>query len=274
MGTNKVRILSFISWILLSLLLIVSCNQAANNNSSPTPSTAATSTKLTISAAASLRDTLDEIKPLYSQQNSNATLTYNYGASGSLQQQIEQGAPVDVFISAGPKQMDALQQKGLLLDGTRKNLLKNQVVLIAPKDSTAITGFKDLSSDRVKKIALGEPASVPAGKYAQEVLTKLKVLDSVKPKAVYAKDVRQVLSYVEAGNADAGIVYLTDAKSSNKVKVVTTAPEDSHSPVVYPIAVLKSSKNVDSAKDFEKFLSGDQAKAVFEKQGFTIPAAQ
>lgn len=272
---NKTRIFPFVSSFLLSILLIGGCHQAANNNSSPAINSAPPPTaKLTISAAASLRDALNEIKPLYTQQKSSTTLTYNYGASGSLQQQIEQGAPVDVFISAGPKQMDALQQKGLLLDGTRKDLLKNQVVLIAPKDSTTVTGFNDLSSDRVKKIALGEPASVPAGKYAQEVLTKLKILNSVKPKAVYAKDVRQVLTYVEAGNADAGIVYLTDAKASDKVKVVANAPADSHSPVVYPIAVLKSSKNVDSAKDFEQFLSGNQAKAVFEKQGFTIPAAQ
>jgi molybdate transport system substrate-binding protein len=270
------RILTFIIWAFFSLLLVVGCNQAVNNQnsspSSPALNSAAPSTKLTISAAASLKDAMEEIKPLYSKEKSNVTLTYNFGSSGALQQQIEQGAPADVFISAAAKQMDALQQKSLLLDGTRKDLLRNQVVLIVPEKGTAITGFKDLTSDRIKKIAIGEPKSVPAGKYAQEVLTKQKIFDPIKAKVVYAKDVRQVLNYVESGNADAGIVYLSDAKSSNKVKVVETAPENSHSPVVYPLAVLKSSKNPDAAKDFVQFLFGNQAKTVFEKQGFTMAA--
>lgn len=269
---NKTRILTFIICVFLSLLLVVGCNKATNKNSSPASNSTAQSTKLTISAAASLKDALNEIKPLYSQQKSNVALTYNYGSSGSLQQQIEQGAPVDVFISAARQQMNTLQQKGLLLDGTRKDLLQNQVVLIVPKDATAIADFKDLTSDRIKKIALGEPKSVPVGKYSEEVLTSLKILNPVKAKAVYAKDVRQVLNYVEAGNADAGIVYITDAKSSDQVKIVAIAPENSHSPVIYPIAVLKSSKNVDAAKDFVQFLFSDRAKTVFEKQGFTMAA--
>lgn len=258
------------------MLLVVGCNQASEKNTSPASpalNSAAPSTTLTISAAASLKDAMEEIKPLYSQQKPNVGLTYNYGASGSLQRQIEQGAPVDIFISAATKQMDALQQKGLLLDGTRKNLLKNQVVLIEPEKATAISDFKDLSNNSVKKIALGEPKSVPAGQYAQQVLTSLKISDQVKSKVVYANDVRQVLNYVETGNADAGIVYLSDAKSSNKVKIVATAPENSHSPVVYPSAVLKSSKNLDAAKDFVQFLFGNQAKSVFEKWGFTMAPA-
>jgi len=267
---NKTRIFTFIIWVFFSLLLVIGCNQVAKENSSPVSNPAAPSTKLMVSAAASLKDSMEEIKPLYSQQKPNVALTYNFGSSGSLQQQIEQGAPVDVFISAAAKQMDALQQKGLLLDGTRKDLVKNQVVLIVPKDATAISDFKDLTSDRIKKIALGEPKSVPAGKYAEEVLTSQKILAPVKAKTVYAKDVRQVLNYVESGNADAGIVYLSDAKSSDQVKIVVQAPEKSHSPVVYPIAVLKSSKNVDAAKDFVQFLSANQAKTVFEKQGFTM----
>lgn len=271
------QIFTFIIWIFFSSLLVVGCNQAANKNTFPasqTGTSAAKTINLTVSAAASLKDALQEIKPLYSQQKSNVGLTYNYGASGSLQRQIEQGAPVDIFISAAKKQMDALEKKGLLLDGTRKNLLKNQIVLIEPRKATTVTDFKDLSSDRVKKIALGEPKSVPAGQYAEQVLTSLKILDKIKAKVVYASDVRQVLNFVETGNADAGIVYLSDAKSSDKVKVVTQASEKSHSPVVYPIAVLKSSKNVDAAKDFVQFLSGTQAKTIFEKQGFTLETTQ
>jgi molybdate transport system substrate-binding protein len=256
------------------MLLVVGCNRATNQSSSPGSNSAVQSSNLTVSAAASLKNALEEIKPLHSQQKSNVTLTYNFGSSGSLQQQIEQGAPVDIFISAAPKQMDALQQKGLLLDGTRKDLLKNQVVLIVPDKATGISDFKDLSSDRIKKLALGEPKSVPAGKYAEEVLTSQKILDKVKAKVIYAKDVRQVLNYVETGNADAGIVYLSDAKSSNKVKIVATAPEKSHSPVIYPIAVLKSSNNADASKGFIQFLFTNQAKTVFEKQGFITAVAK
>lgn len=269
---NNKRISTFVSWVFISFLLIVGCSQTTTTpNLSSTTSPAVQTANLTISAAASLKDAMDEIKPLYSKEKPNITLSYNFGSSGALQQQIEQGAGVDVFISAATKQIDALQKKGLLVDGTRKDLLKNQVVLIIPQNSTTgVADFQSLTSPRIKKIALGEPKSVPAGQYAQQVLTSLKIIDPVKSKAVYAKDVRQALNYVESGNADAGIVYLSDAKSTPKVKIVATASEKTHSPVVYPIAVLKSSKNVNAAKDFEEFLSGNEAKTVFEKQGFTV----
>jgi molybdate transport system substrate-binding protein len=195
----------------------------------------------------------------------------NYGASGTLQLQIEQGAPVDVYLSAAPKQMDSLESKGLLLKGTRKDLLRNEIVLIVPKDSTlGIATFQDLLKPDVKKVALGEPVAVPAGKYAQDVLTHLGIYDQVNAKAVLAKDVRQVLTYVESGDVDAGIVYTTDALSSNKVKIVAQAPAGSHSPVIYPVAVIKTSKNAAAAKAFEDFLSGSQASAIFQKYGFSL----
>ena len=267
---SKIRIFSFISWVFLSLLLVVSCSSTSTLNPRATTSAAPASATLTISAAASLKDAMQQIQQSYTKEKPNVKLTYNFGSSGALQQQIEQGAGVDVFISAATKQMDALDKKGLLLEGTRKDLLKNQVVLVVPQKSTGVTDFKDLTKPSVKKIALGEPKSVPAGEYAQQVLTALKILDAVKPKAVYAKDVRQALNYVESGNVDAGIVYLSDAKSSPKVKIVKTAPENTHKSVVYPIAVLKSSKNADAAKDFVQFLSNNQAKTTFENQGFTF----
>lgn len=230
------------------------------------------SINLHISAAASLKDSMDEIKQLYAAEKANVNLTFNYGGSGTLQQQIEQGADVDMFISAAAKQMDALETKDLILKNTRKDLLINEVVLVTPKDSSTITSFNDLTTDKVKHLALGEPKSVPAGQYAEEIFTKLGILDKIKTKAVYAKDVREVLTWVETGNADAGIVYATDAKTSNKVKVAAISASDSHTPVVYPAAIIKSSKNGDSAKDFMKFLTGDKAKAVFEKYGFKVTA--
>jgi molybdate transport system substrate-binding protein len=259
---KKTKFIGFLGWIFLSLLLAIGFGIGTINGQSNRV------TELTISAAASLKEAMEAIAPVYNQQNPNVKLTYNFGSSGSLQQQIEQGAPVDVFISAAAKQMDALEQKGLLMQGTRKDLLSNQLVLIVPKDNTKIKNFKGLTDNSVKKIALGEPESVPAGKYAQDALTFMKIFDAVKPKVVYAKDVRQVLNYVATGNVDAGVVYRSDTLVSDKIKVVESAPEGSHSPIVYPIAVIKASKNGEVAKKLVEFMSNPQAESMFKKYGF------
>jgi len=142
-------------------------------------------------------------------------------------------------------------------------------VLVVPAGKNGISDFEDLAKPTVKAIAIGEPQTVPAGKYAQEVLAHFHLYDQLKPKLVSSKDVRQVLTYVETGNADAGIVYSTDAMTSKKVTIVTTAPEDSHSPVVYPAAVTKNSSNQAAAKNFLDFLAGPKARTIFEKYGFT-----
>jgi len=235
----------------------------------PSAAPAAPQTELTVSAAISLKDALDEIKQVYEQANPGVTIATNYGASGTLQLQIEQGAPVDIFLSAAPKQMDALASKSLLLEGTRKDLLRNEIVLIVPLDSALkISSFQDLAGADAKRVALGEPAAVPAGQYAKEVLTRLGIYDAVNAKAVFAKDVRQVLTYVETGNVDAGIVYKTDALSSKTVKIVAVAPADSHAPVLYPVAVIKDSKNPVAAKQFQDFLAGPKAAEIFRKYGF------
>ena len=231
----------------------------------------ASANEITVSAAISLKDALDEISHLYTTEHTGAEVHFNLGGSGTLQRQIEQGAPVDIFISASPKEMDSLQSQELVLPGTRKDLVRNSVVLIVPVGSAGVSSFQDLTNPAVKTIAVGEPQTVPAGKYAQEVLTYFGLYDQLKAKLVLAKDVRQVLTYVETGNADAGIVYATDAKISKKVTVVAVAPEDSHSPVVYPAALIKSSKNPAGAKVFLEFLSSEKARAAFQKYGF-IPA--
>lgn len=223
---------------------------------------------LTISAAISLKDALDEIIQLYRAQAPEVAIHTNYGASGTLQRQVEEGAPVDIFVSASADQMSALESEGLILAGTRLNLVRNSVVLIAPKGTHEVSGFGDLARPAVKTIAIGEPQTVPAGKYAQEVLTHFGIYDSLKPKLVLAKDVRQVLTYVATGNADAGIVYATDAKTSSQVVVVATAPADSHDPVVYPAAIMKSSKDAAAAKAFLEFLDGSKARAIFKRYGF------
>lgn len=230
----------------------------------------AANTNLLVSAAASLKESLEEIAPLYLQTHENISIKYNFGASGALQQQIENGAPVDVFVSAAQKQMDALQSKGLLLTDTRRNILSNGLVLIVPKNSSGITNFRQLTSSNVKRIAIGEPRSVPVGQYAEEVLKNLGILSQVRAKFVLANNVRQVLTAVESGNADAGVVYTTDARTSKQVKVVATAPENLHSPIVYPVAVLKNSKNISAAREYVQFLSSNPAKSIFKKYGFGI----
>jgi molybdate transport system substrate-binding protein len=226
---------------------------------------------LLISAAASLQNALAKVNPLFMQSYPNVRLKYNFGASGALQQQIEQGAPVDVFISAGQKQVDALQKKGLILNNTRRNLLTNRLVLIVPKNSTlGITTLRQLSQPSVKKIAVGEPRSVPVGQYTEELFKNLGILNSLNPKFVLGNNVRNVLAAVESGNVDAGVVYTTDANISSQVRQVATAPNRLHSPIIYPLAVLKASQNSQAAQAYAKFLSGAQAKAIFRQYGFGI----
>lgn len=263
--TNRLKKSTFGVSLVISLLLVVSCSQI-NRFYSSTFAKSKQLIELTVSAATSLQDAFKAIEPIYNEVE--VDLTYNFGSSSSLQQQIEQGAPIDVFISASVEQMDALEAKNLILPETRRDLLTNQIVLIVAKDNTTIQSFADLGTDALTQIALGEPGSVPAGKYAEEILTSLGILDVVTPKAVYGKDVRQVLNYVATGNVDAGIVYFSDAKVSQDVKVVATASLDSHSPVVYPIAVLQDSLNVEAAKELAEFLFTPEAQKVFREYGF------
>ncbi|MBE9034056.1 molybdate ABC transporter substrate-binding protein [aff. Roholtiella sp. LEGE 12411] len=262
---NTRQILAFIGVAVASLLLVIGLPLVT-----PSSVIAQSNTSLLVSAAASMKDALEEIKPVYQQGKPNVNISYNFGASGALQQQIEQGAPADIFISAGKKQVDALEQKGLLVPGTRANLANNRLVLIVPNDVIGITSFYNLTDTKINKIAMGEPRSVPAGQYAEQVLKKLDIFEKVKSKFVFVNNVRQVLAAVESGNAQAGLVYATDAKISNKVKIVVAADDKFHSPIVYPMAVLKSSKNVDAAKEFVQFLSSSQAKMVLKKYGFIV----
>jgi molybdate transport system substrate-binding protein len=232
---------------------------------------AAPAATVNVSAAASLTDALKEVNKLYIEANPNVTIIPNFGGSGTLQKQIENGAPVDVFISAAAAQMDALQKNKLIIDDTRKDLLINKVVLIVPSGNPlGIGDFRDLVSDKVKKVAVGDPKSVPAGMYAQQIFDKVGISDVLKSKLVLGADVRQVLTYVESGNVDAGVVFITDAKTSGKVKIVANAPDDINAKVVYPVAMIQGSKNILAALGYESFLFSSQARAVFEKYGFSV----
>lgn len=227
--------------------------------------------ELTVLAAASLTDATTELAELYKKVAPNVTLTFSYGASGALQTQIEEGAPADLFLSAASKQMNALDEEGLLLSDTRVDLLLNKIVLIVPANSTlGLTSFEEVGEDTVKTIALGEPDGVPVGQYAEQVFTNLGILDVVKAKANYGSDVKQVLTWVESGESDCGVVYATDAQISSKVTIVCEAPEGSHEDIIYPAAVIGTSASPEAAKAFLDYLSTEEAASVFKEYGFCM----
>lgn len=223
---------------------------------------------LVLAAAASLKNCMDDkLIPMFTEKYPNVTIQTTYDSSGKLQSQIEEGAPVDVFMSAALKQMDALNEKGMITDGSIVNLLENKVVLIIPAGSeSGIASFDDIPN--AEKIAIGDPESVPAGQYAKEALTSLGIWDTVSSKASLGTNVTEVLNWVAEGAADVGIVYSTDAASNDKVQVVTEAPEGSVSKVIYPVGIVKTTENVDTAKNFTEFLQTPEAIAVFESYGF------
>lgn len=225
--------------------------------------------EVNVAAAVSLKDALTEIQASYQQKNPGVKLVYNLGASGALQKQIEQGAATDLFISAAPKQMDELEQKGLISKESRKNLVENKLVLVVPRGSAKeVRGVADLGTEKIRQFSMGEPLTVPAGQYAQEVIAFLGIGTALSGKAVFAKDVRTVLTYVETGNVDAGIVYMTDAVGSQKVEIVAHAPAGSHTAILYPAAVLAGAKQARAAEAFLQYLFSAESAAVFEKYGF------
>jgi molybdate transport system substrate-binding protein len=221
--------------------------------------------ELTVSAASSLKDALEEIKKEFEKENKNIVIHFNLGASGALQQQISHGAPVDLFFSAARDKFDILERDQLIKQG--KNLVGNEIVLVVPVNSKKdIRSFDDLKN--ASKVSIGTPEIVPAGAYGRETLKTLKLWDKIAPKIVYAKDVSQALTYVETNNVDAGIVYRTDAKQSKKIKIVEEAPQDSHSPIVYPLGILKNTEHMKESTEFYDYLQGDKAMDILKKHGF------
>ena len=227
------------------------------------------SKEITVSAAISLKNAFEEIGRLY-ESTTKTRCVFNFGASGDLLKQIAGGAPVDIFASAAKKDMDEADKQELTVAGTRADFALNSVVLVVPADAkTGLNSFEGLNSAEIKKIAVGNPKSVPAGRYAEDVFTFYNILGSIKDKFIYTENVRQVLDYVARNETDAGVVYATDAAARSKeVKVVAAAPETSHKPVVYPVAVIKGSKNETEAKAFIDLLLSDEGRAVLEKYGF------
>ncbi len=226
--------------------------------------------ELTVFAAASLTDSLKEIAAAYEKQTGDKVL-FNFGASSTLARQIEELAPADIFISADEAKMDGLEQKGLILKDTRKSRLSNSLVIVVAADTGAtINSPRDLATDKVKRIALAETKSVPAGIYAREYLEKQNLWSAVETKVVPTENVRAALAAVESGNVDAGIVYKTDAAISKKVKVAYAVPAKDGPAISYPMAVVKGTKQPEPAKRFLQYLDSGAAAKVFEKFGFIV----
>jgi molybdate transport system substrate-binding protein len=223
---------------------------------------------LTVSSAASLREVMLEFQKDY-EKKSGIKLSFNFGGSGTLQKQIEEGAPVDVFISAGETQIKELSEKKLVEKDSIKILLKNKLVLVIPKEyKDKIKAISDIENSDIK-LAIGEPGIVPAGQYAKEVLSYLKLWDKLKERLVYTKDVKQVAAFVEKGEA-AGIVYNSDCIALKQSLVVQVFKEASHTPILYPAAVTASSKYKAEAQAFIAYLNSDYAKEIFKKYGFDV----
>lgn len=224
-----------------------------------------------VAAAASLKNAYEEeLIPMFQDLYPGVTVEGTYDSSGKLQTQIEEGLEADVFMSAAQKQMIALDEEGLIVSDTIVDLLENKIVLIVPAGSdSAIASFEDIG--KAESVALGDPASVPAGQYAEEALTNLGIWDEIQERVSFGTNVTEVLNQVAAGSADAGIVYATDAASMpDDVVIVAEAPEGSlATKVIYPVAVVEGSANEDIAKAFVDFLGSDEAIAVFEAYGFS-----
>jgi len=225
--------------------------------------------EILVSAAVSLKNAFDEIGSIY-EKRTGVRVRFNLGASGLLQKQIESGAPVDIFASAGEKQMDALQSRGLILADTRCNFARNALVLIVPADSgLPIRSFAELVRPEVRKIAIGNPKTVPAGQYAREALCNLKLWDTLQSRFVMAENVRQVLDYVSRGETEAGIVYASDVLAApGKATLAAYAPKDSHSPILYPIAAVKETRERRNARRFIDLTLGKEGQAILKKYGF------
>jgi molybdate transport system substrate-binding protein len=228
--------------------------------------------EITVSAAISLKNAFEDIGRIFQDRNPGVRLLFNFGASGDLARQIEVGAPVDVFASAAQKDMDDLDQKNMIIKGTRKDFTGNSLVLIIPtKSAIPLTSFNDFRRGEIQKIAIGNPKTVPAGRYAEDALRYFNLWEGMKDKLIFAENVRQVLDYVAREEVDAGIVYSSDVLvRAKEVRIAAEAPEQSHRRVVYPIAVVKGSKQEAVAREFIAAVISRQGEQILERYGFRV----
>ncbi len=225
--------------------------------------------EVTVFAASSLTDVLKQIGSAY-EKSSGDSVVFNFAASNTMAQQIMVGAPADIFFSADEAKMDALEKEKLIVPGTRKDLLGNSLVIITPTKGLKISEAGDLRKAAIKHFSIGDPAAVPAGIYAKAWLEKAGLWETLKPKLVPAESVRAALAVVESGNAEAGIVYKTDAAISKKIRIALEIPAADGPRITYPAALLTDSRQKDAARKFLSHLSTPEATQAFEKSGFSV----
>ena len=258
----KKRIILAMVAILAMVCVLAGCSSKAKTSDQ--------TGEITVMPAASLTDAFTEIATKFNEQYPDVKVNFSFDSSGTLAKQIKEGANADVFVSAAMKQMNTLNDAGLMDSDSIAKLLENKVVLIKGKDSTLdIQSFEDVGTDKVKMIAIGNE-DVPVGQYTETIFTNLGIWDVVKAKANLATNVRQVLDWVATGNAECGVVYATDAAIEDNVTVITEAPEGSCDPVIYPMGIVKASTQKDAAKAFTEFLKTKDAQDILTKYGFTI----
>jgi molybdate transport system substrate-binding protein len=277
--TSPIAAITLVILVVLLAAGLAACGSSFTTTAAPATSTTAAPTTstpgaktLTVSAASSLKAAFTEIGAAFDAANGSTT-TFNFDASGTLQKQIEGGAPVDVFASAAMKQVTALKDADLVDAATIKKFAGNEIVLVVPADSTlGLTGFQDLTKDTVKKIGYGDPKAAPHGVAAEEILTKLGILDQVKSKVVYAQNVSQALQYITSGEVDAGIIFATEALAGgDKVKVIAKADQSLYTKVAFPIAVISASKAKELGQAFVDYVTSADGQAILAKYGF-LPA--
>ncbi len=234
---------------------------------------AASPVPIVISAATSLTKPLNFLALNFSKSNKSTVLRFNFGSSGTLKQQIEKGAPVDVFLSAGEKQMNQLERLGLIMGGTRRLIAGNQLVLVVPSSSSRrMLNFKDLANSNIHRLAIGD-STVPAGDYARQALAYYKLTDVVKTKLVPMGSAQAVANAVASGNVDAGIIYQSDAQNVPNLRITAAASKRSHTPIIYSAAVIRSTKHPQQAKAYVKSLTTPQASTVLRRYGLLAPSA-
>ncbi len=244
---------------LLTIFLIAAIIAAVSGCLSEKP-TENKPVEITFSAAISLSDALKDMGTEFQKKHPDVKINFNFGASGLLQKQIEQGASVDIFASASQLEMDSLDGKGLIIKDTRTNFTRNKLVIIAPSGLT-IEELKNLD-----KIAIGDPKTVPAGRYAQAFLENAGIYEMLKPKLIFAENVRQVLDYVERGEVDAGFVYFSDTLKSNLS--VSPINDSLYPPIVYPIAVINDSQQSAMSRQFIEYVRSNEGQTILHRYGF------
>ncbi|GAA0361323.1 molybdate ABC transporter substrate-binding protein [Bacillus horti] len=257
MVSRKMKLIIILCFM-TSVLLVAGCANSSSDGQ----------VELHVMTAASMTNAMTDLIEMYKNEQENITIIPNYGSSGQLKTQIDQGAPADLFLSAAVRWVDELEAEDKVTE--QVDYLRNDLVLVTHKNSDLeLQSFEDLTNDNVQSVSIGQPETVPAGEYATQALENMQLFSELEPKIIFGSDVRQVLTYVQTGNVDAGLVYRTDAILIDDTEIALEVDHQLHDEIIYPIALLSSSDHPDEAKAFYEWLLTDEAIQIFQKYGFT-----